>query len=840
MNRIGGGGAGGGGGDQNQRSAGGFAQSQASTFQRNKQLYLELESNLQRQVSSREFRTHFQAWMDATLAELEKQFDACQMSLNELQQGVYVGEGQYWTPKTLAHHCNLAIDERRLIIRNQPTKEHASWPELVILLHTLSSLRNRAGLTDQQKMFLENVEEEFKTVVFERREITTMTQGLSTKLSHDIEAHLAVVDTEAFQRDIDAIAPEIVELENELESALLNGDMAVAEAISIKQMDMHEHLLRLVGAQYPVIHRMFVGTQDFLRKRRWAIFRLANKDISCVVEAKMRQMEACREDMRRIEEQLVQYTQDDKMQRRRYELDKDESNRFLDINKNEQDAVWNRINELFNELCSCQDKLASLADARRNEVERRLRVEEREAGRAAGHRGFLSVAEKYMQWLQDTLDNSQAACDISRALNEFVLDGCDNVTAQFDQQQQALEEVLWLVQRAHYKYYTDFMIASGRLQYHKERQLDKLGSEIDNAQMLCELACETLDPIAKKHADLRQDLIARRRKVQEEINAVGARMRRAEDDVKPVVRAMQHRCVKHTDPREILERMNLDRLDKVLGYREQALPQVMQEIGREVQDVLLVRSALENQRAAPQPKPPGVAAIATASSTANTGPYRRFKALEPTKFSTSGDEVAAQAMSNAVVRTFGGVNGQHSDSTTEVRYTPGQPQGSGAEAQRSSGYVGRGGAPPSAGSVTSAAQALSAMRQVSAVAPTSASAAAAGAAPTPLRSATLAESVFGATSPSSVSAAAGGKYHYSSASDHHYHQHQQQSSKYPVLTEGLTCIALFPYRARAPDELSFERNDTIICIGSADEGWCNGVCSQRIGLFPTNFVQPVE
>src|SRR3989338_2588547 len=219
------------------------SQAQASTFQRNKQIYLELEGNLQRQVSSREFRTHFQAWMDATIAELDKQFDACESSLAELQQGVYVGEGQYWTPKTLAHHCNLSIDERRLIARGQANKEHASWPELVLLLHTLRSLRSRAGLSDQQQTFLENVEEEFKTVTFERREITTMTQGLTTKLSHDIESHLAVVDTEAFQREIDSIAPKIVELENELEAAMLNGEMAVAEGISLRQMELHEQLL---------------------------------------------------------------------------------------------------------------------------------------------------------------------------------------------------------------------------------------------------------------------------------------------------------------------------------------------------------------------------------------------------------------------------------------------------------------------------------------------------------------------------------------------------------------------------------------------------------------------
>ena len=126
-------------------------------------------------------------------------------------------------------------------------------------------------------------------------------------------------------------------------------------------------------------------------------------------------------------------------------------------------------------------------------------------------------------------------------------------------------------------------------------------------------------------------------------------------------------------------------------------------------------------------------------------------------------------------------------------------------------YVGRGGPPPAAGSVTNAAQALGSMRQVSSVAPGSGS---------PPKQGTLSENVFGASQPATSSSAGAGKY--------------------PAITNGQTVVALFPYRARAPDELSFERNDTIICIGAADEGWCSGVCNQRVGLFPTNFVQPVE
>lgn len=54
---------------------------------------------------------------------------------------------------------------------------------------------------------------------------------------------------------------------------------------------------------------------------------------------------------------------------------------------------------------------------------------------------------------------------------------------------------------------------------------------------------------------------------------------------------------------------------------------------------------------------------------------------------------------------------------------------------------------------------------------------------------------------------------------------------------GLRAIALYDYEATADDEISFDPNEIITHIEQIDEGWWRGLCRNRYGLFPANYVQ---
>ncbi|ALC46322.1 Cortactin [Drosophila busckii] len=57
---------------------------------------------------------------------------------------------------------------------------------------------------------------------------------------------------------------------------------------------------------------------------------------------------------------------------------------------------------------------------------------------------------------------------------------------------------------------------------------------------------------------------------------------------------------------------------------------------------------------------------------------------------------------------------------------------------------------------------------------------------------------------------------------------------------GLHAIALYDYQAADEDEISFDPDDVVTHIEKIDDGWWRGLCKNRYGLFPANYVQVVS
>jgi hypothetical protein len=704
----------------------------ATIFQRNRRAYLEEEAKLHDVLADKTFQTHFQSWLDGTIAQLDMQFEACEQQLGELQQNVAVDEGNYWNSKTIMQHCNLHIDAKRLIRKGVEVSEHPSWAELIRLVSVLHQLKSKGFITPTQTRFIENCESELKNVVFEPREITFIVNALETKLKDDGNSRSVFSDLTKYQNAIDEVAADLDQCEQLLEAALMNGDVALAEDISYRQLEMYEHVLKLVTDQYPIINQFYAEATLNERRRRWAIFRMANKDIGSVIEAKRRQVEACEEDQIKIKEQLQNYTADDGFQRKRYEIDRSESDAFLQQNKEKQQGVWNRIYGMLQELQTCQEQLEGLAEQRQREIDRRLRMEEREASRRSGHEAFIRAAAAHAQKLQDTIDNSLRAKDIAKALNDFVLDGCDSVTSKYDKQQKTLNEMLRLVQQHHFKRFSDYYVACSRLLYRKNAALVQINNAIDDNVVKRELMSETFDPTAKKYADENRVLESKKRGLAEEIVSLRHRLGVSENSIKLTLQAFQLNGIKYVHPKDIVEKVNFDRTFKMLDFRAMVDPGVSKndrERIEETQSLELLRAQIAAQKDAALKAP-----IKPSQTLMNT-PYQRFAAILDRPLDMPSTSTAAAPAASA----------------------------------SGSAHSGGGGGD---------------------VAP----------------------------------------------------QEQQTSSAFAapagsMQLEGCSLRALYRYKARAADELTFEKGDIIVCIAAAaEEGWYKGVCNQRAGLFPVNYV----
>jgi len=61
-----------------------------------------------------------------------------------------------------------------------------------------------------------------------------------------------------------------------------------------------------------------------------------------------------------------------------------------------------------------------------------------------------------------------------------------------------------------------------------------------------------------------------------------------------------------------------------------------------------------------------------------------------------------------------------------------------------------------------------------------------------------------------------------------------------VVGEGVSAVALYDYAATDADEISFQPNNMITDIQMVDEGWWQGACNGKYGLFPANYVQILQ
>eukprot|EP01065_Artemidia_motanka_P020142 TRINITY_DN2410_c3_g1_i1.p1 TRINITY_DN2410_c3_g1~~TRINITY_DN2410_c3_g1_i1.p1 ORF type:complete len:759 (+),score=365.87 TRINITY_DN2410_c3_g1_i1:78-2279(+) len=699
--------------------------------------FFEQEDKLHALSSSTDFSSHFLKWREETVKQFQTECGRCQKQLELLEKQAAVEPGGYWNSRMIAKHCNLMLDERRLIRKDLSSlpSDRPSWSDVVKLTSTLNNLKTKGFISKKQIKFIEQVELQLKNCFFEGRELRRITEALATKLSEEIEQQTMTADLTKHEHVIADLLPDLENCENLLEAAQLNGDMALAEEIAYNQIALHQRLLGIVQEQYPIIRKRQEDSKEFKRRRRWAIFRMANRDVASVVELKFRQIEACEEDTQKIKFQIENYSQDDLQQRRRFDLDRSESDRFLAENEKQQKELWARIEQLQKDLRGAQDELGKLADSRKKEIERRVILTEKEEGRRQGHGAFLQTSRAYLDNLEATIENAERAKDIAKAINDFILDGCDNVALKFDRTEAMLNEMATRVNRQYLKQFTDYYLAVGRLMYKKEKKREHINAQIEECHIKLEMSVDVIDPMAKKYAQQKKQMTEQRRALDAEIEQLQSRLKTSSRDFEPVANGLQELGIPFVHPQEILEKSSLDRLSRMLDFRDMA-NLTEQRVGQQVEEEaalvmaekeahrVKVRAAQRAQRQRSlEPRPPG----------APPGTDRNF----PDKSHAAAYQ-RYQHMVDGVLQA--GTDGKD----------------------------------------------------------------------TPLVAATGAAAAVPAA---------------------------EEQVPLPKRLEGRIVVALYAYKARETDELSFSKGDRIVVINEGgEEGWYYGICNQKTGMFPANYV----
>ena len=727
-----------------------------SEYEAVKQKYVQLEEQMESFCKSADWVETMSSWVNTSLAKINEMQKECCETMQLMEGCVAVPPGSYWTPKVLSKHCSLMLDQRRLIKKGEDDalpQNKPSWSDVIKLTSTLTNLKTKGFISVKQVKFLEQVEQHLKGVFFEGRELRRITDALATKLSEEIENQTITADLTKHEKVVAGLLPDLENCETMLEASLMNGDMAMAEEISYNQIALHERLLRIVQEQYPIIRKRQEDSKEFKRRRRWAIFRMANRDVASVVELKHRQIEACEEDVQRIKSQVENYSQDDVGQRRRYDLDAAESDRYLEENSQRQQQLWTRVSELCSEISNAQKELSDLASARRNEVSRRAVLREKEEGRRSGHSAFVQTAEQYVGNLEATVDNAEKAKDICLAINDFILDGCDSVALKFDRTEQVLHDMASRVNRQYLKQFTDYYLAVGRLRHRKHRKRDQVEQSVVDSHVRLELALDSIDPLAKKHAASKADHLRIRSAMDEEIEALAHKMETSSKAFEEVAESLRELSIPFVHPKVILEKSCEERDQKILEYRDMAnvteekLQQMIELEAEGIANekeahVAKVRASKASQRQRQfEPQAPSHPQISDASGRVPSHTLSKYQAASFKRYREMCDNVLAKAGPGA---------------PPELQESADKAAAAQAESQDAAAAKGPPGGP---------------------------------------------------------------------------------SQFLPVRLEGCVVVAMYQHRAQSGDELTFNAGDKIVVINEGtEEGWHYGICNQRTGLFPSNYV----
>ncbi|KFQ51241.1 Hematopoietic lineage cell-specific protein, partial [Nestor notabilis] len=68
----------------------------------------------------------------------------------------------------------------------------------------------------------------------------------------------------------------------------------------------------------------------------------------------------------------------------------------------------------------------------------------------------------------------------------------------------------------------------------------------------------------------------------------------------------------------------------------------------------------------------------------------------------------------------------------------------------------------------------------------------------------------------------------------------EMDNVYDVENPGICAVALYDYQGDGDDEIYFDADDTITHIKMVDEGWWQGQCRGKVGLFPANYVRLLQ
>jgi DNA-binding FrmR family transcriptional regulator len=719
---------------------------------------------------------------------------------------------------------------------------------------------------------------------FLRQDLRDIAHAIDLKLGVEAERLYIKGTVTLASRAVTALTPDVQNCEQLLRRALDDGEMAMAEKVADGQLKLYQRLLALVESQYDALDHQQRSLDEAQRKRRWSIFRAARHDVGAVLRRTKRRMDALEDDAARVRYLIEEATADDEEQGKQYDA-------RMEALQGQVAAVDSAIGEkqeaiaaLLAKVAKVESEVSTLADKRLALAVERSVVLEEEAKRVSSHDSLLFESNRFLQDAKEHLDRLASAHECATTINDIVLDGTTTVTERYDAARKRAEDLTLSINREHVQLLSEYALCMTR-QCHRKLNQWRLRSDARlSAEMQLDLATETFNPEAKRHANDRDTHKVSARDVMDQLEDYRAEYgdRLAVFDQRCAPNLRKHGC-SFVHPAEVAGAALMHRRETIVDWRDavDATPaKVAAALDRERKAVAdgmqrlrmaeATRRLRSEARAGSGPNSEWSRASESDASVAARRRPRTAATIRPAgeqalrdslkRFDAMGERLGQM---DKEARYVGGSHtaacvGPHTEHATDAGPSRGGVANSGASAQRTP--VRPTGRPPSAVARTPPVQPQASTDSRSTARPVTAPAAQHGYARQ------SSERTVGASTNSEDDYERDIAEDDGSADDEALDEHAAAAaaaaaafSNVPapavdgservddidatVTQEELhkrTAIAtaMYPYAAAAPDELALQPGDIVIVLGpTEDPGWYRGSCAHRIGAFPANYVR---
>jgi hypothetical protein len=490
--------------------------------------------------------------------------------------------------------CGLEMSVRDLF---QPD-DKPQFMDVLALKQNLQELKNHrnkarlvsfTGTIDNALSKLEKVEEELRKSKLDATDLAQVPVAVLKNLEDCMNVQNVQAALLGNEEQITQQLASVEKCDEIRDIAVRDGEMQIAEEQYHIKAQLLERLLDLVRDKFRIIGTTEEENKQFSKIHE--VQKKANQDTSAMKDARRRLKQRTEADMKNLQDAVQKADLEDLEAQKAFAEGKAASEKRLQENLEKQDECWRKIQALLREL-------QRLGSERYEEVRRRLDDNDREEKRKVEYEQFLSVTSQHRQLLELTVYNCDLAVRTISLIEELVAEGCQAIKQRYDKTNQELADLRLLVHQEYLGVFRRLYKTLNILTYKKEKTLEEIDRQIRQAHIQLEMCIDTLDPNAKKYADLKKDLYRNRSLVENEVAMLKEKMRCALEDFAPTEEALQAAGIEYRHPVDEAEEGNLERRAKLVEYRAHLAKQEEVKIAAEREELKLAKTLALQQKAA--------------------------------------------------------------------------------------------------------------------------------------------------------------------------------------------------------------------------------------------------